>query len=93
MFVISGVTGRTGAVAASGLLEAGHDVRVIVRTAEAAGQWKDRGAEAVIAGCTEIPLVLGQHLLSIPLISSTDALAQATVARATGNEQLLDKEP
>ena len=49
MFVISGVTGRTGAVAASGLLEAGHDVRVIVRTAEAAGQWKDRGAEAVIA--------------------------------------------
>ena len=54
---------------------------------------RERGAEAVIAGCTEIPLVLGQHLLSIPLISSTDALAQATVARATGNEQLLDKEP
>ena len=40
MFVISGVTGRTGAAAASGLLEAGHNVRVLVRTAEAAGRWK-----------------------------------------------------
>ena len=70
-----------------------HDEATGQAMARLAEALRERGAEAVIAGCTEIPLVLGQHLLSIPLISSTDALAQATVARATGNEQLLDKEP
>jgi aspartate racemase len=40
------------------------------------------GAEAVIAGCTEIPLVLGAADLSVPLIDSTDALARATIAAA-----------
>jgi len=39
----------------------------------------DRGAQAVIAGCTEVPLVLDEAMLSVPLISSTDVLAQQTV--------------
>ena len=43
-----------------------------------------RGAGAVIAGCTEIPLVLDQDAVSVPLISSTDALASITVQLATG---------
>ena len=43
-----------------------------------------RGANAVIAGCTEIPLVLGDDMCEVPLVSSTDALAQATVAKARG---------
>lgn len=47
-----------------------------------------RGAEAVIAGCTEIPLVLEQSMLEVPLISSTDILADATVAYAFGNKEL-----
>lgn len=47
-----------------------------------------RGAEVVIAGCTEIPLVLEQSMLDVPLISSTDILAEATVARALGQRQL-----
>jgi aspartate racemase len=38
------------------------------------------GAEAVIAGCTEVPLVLGEGDLSRPLIDSTAVLAAATVA-------------
>ena len=38
-----------------------------------------QGAGAVIAGCTEIPLVLGQSMLDVPLLSSTDILAQKTV--------------
>lgn len=41
-----------------------------------------RGAEVVVAGCTEIPLVLDQGMLDVPLVSSTDALARATVAFA-----------
>ena len=40
------------------------------------------GAEVVIAGCTEIPLVLRDDMLDVPLVSSTDALARATVAIA-----------
>ena len=42
-----------------------------------------RGAEAIIAGCTEIPLVLDESMLDVPLISSTDVLAQRTVQLAT----------
>lgn len=41
-----------------------------------------RGAEAVIAGCTEVPLVLCQGDLSRPMLDSTQALARATVAYA-----------
>ena len=47
-----------------------------------------RGAQAVIAGCTEIPLVLDQSMLDVPLVSSTDILAEATVAYALGNKDL-----
>ena len=35
--------------------------------------------QAIIAGCTEIPLVLEESMLDVPLISSTDLLAEATV--------------
>lgn len=42
----------------------------------------EAGAEAVIAGCTEIPLVLGADDIAVPLIDSTDALARATIAAA-----------
>jgi len=47
-----------------------------------------RGADAIIAGCTEIPLVLDAGDVSVPLISSTDALAEKTVKLATGEEPL-----
>ena len=43
-----------------------------------------RGAEAIVAGCTEIPLVLDESVLSVALISSTDALAEETVRLAHG---------
>jgi aspartate racemase len=41
-----------------------------------------RGAKAIVAGCTEIPLVLSDSMLDVPLISSTDLLARRTVALA-----------
>lgn len=40
------------------------------------------GAEAVIAGCTEVPLVLEEGDLSCPLIDSTDILAERSVRYA-----------
>jgi aspartate racemase len=41
-----------------------------------------RGAQVIIAGCTEIPLVLGKDELDVPFISSTEVLARRTVAMA-----------
>ena len=47
-----------------------------------------RGADALIAGCTEIPLVLEDDDVSVPLLSSTDALALRTIALARGEQAL-----
>ena len=48
----------------------------------------EQGAEAIIAGCTEIPLVLSDSQLTVPLISSTDELARRTVELALGEAAL-----
>jgi aspartate racemase len=53
-----------------------------------AGRLVDRGAGAIIAACTELPLVLRPSMLEVPLIASTDALAMKTVAVALGREPL-----
>lgn len=49
-----------------------------------------RGADTLIAGCTEIPLVLEDDDVGVPLISSTDALALKTIALARGEQALPD---
>ena len=49
MFVISGVTGNTGSVAAQTLIDQGQPVRVIVRSEEKGARWKAQGAEIAIA--------------------------------------------
>ena len=64
----------------------GDDIKQSMRALGAA--LESRGAQAVIAGCTEIPLVLNEAMLSVPLIASTDVLAQHTVALARGEEPL-----
>lgn len=51
-----------------------------------------RGAEALIAGCTEIPLVLSESMVDVPLIASTDALAERTVRYARGELPLPEPE-
>lgn len=53
---------------------------------------ESRGAQAIIAGCTEIPLVLDATMLDVPLISSTDVLAQVTAQLAHGELPLPDVE-
>jgi uncharacterized protein YbjT (DUF2867 family) len=49
MYVVGGVTGHTGSLVARALLKRGEPVRAIVRNREQIYQWKDRGAEAVVA--------------------------------------------
>ena len=47
-----------------------------------------KGARAIIAGCTEIPLVLTGDLMDVPLVSSTDVLAELTAAIASGKHPI-----
>jgi len=42
----------------------------------------DRGVEAIIAGCTEIPLILKEGNVSVPLIDPTQILARIAVQKA-----------
>lgn len=55
--------------------------------------FEEAGAEAIILGCTELPMVLAGSKCSyqIPMISSTDALALALIREATTtqNKQVL----
>ena len=48
----------------------------------------DQGAQAIIAGCTEIPIVFDGTGFDVPVISSTDVLAQRTLVLAMGQEPL-----
>jgi aspartate racemase len=41
-----------------------------------------RGAELIVAACTEVPLLLGARACAVPLVDSTDALVHALIADA-----------
>jgi aspartate racemase len=56
--------------------------RTLVRGA--AQELLDRGAEIVVAGCTEIPLVLKDGDLPVPVIDPIAILAEAAIAKAGG---------
>ena len=47
-----------------------------------------RGATVVVGGCTEITLVLHDDMLTVPLVSSTAELAQATADICAGRREL-----
>ncbi len=42
----------------------------------------DKGAEAIIAGCTEIPLILKKGDVSVPIIDPTQVLAKIAIRKA-----------
>jgi aspartate racemase len=65
-----------------------HDARTASGMAALGRALADRGAEAIIAGCTEIPLVLRADAVPVSLVASTDVLASKTVKLATGAEPL-----
>jgi aspartate racemase len=47
-----------------------------------------RGANVLIAACTEFPLVLDESMFDVAFVSSTDVLAKKTVAFALGKSPL-----
>lgn len=49
---------------------------------KAAAGLKAKGAQAIVAGCTEVPLVLSQEHLDVPFIDPMRILAKALVALA-----------
>lgn len=51
---------------------------------EASQSLIDRGAQAILAGCTEIPLVLKEGDLPVPVIDPQTILARAAIRRARG---------
>jgi aspartate racemase len=59
----------------SGKLERGREL-----LATAALRLKDRGANVVILGCTEIPVVLNDMNSPLPIVDATAALAKRAVA-------------
>lgn len=59
-----------------------HDDTTTALLARAAQRLTEQGAQAVIAGCTEIPLGLPADAVDAPLIDPALVLAQALVRRA-----------
>ena len=57
----------------------GHSKKIIISTAL---KLLERGAEAILAGCTEIPLVLTQEALPSPLIEPLQITAFACIKEA-----------
>jgi NAD(P)H dehydrogenase (quinone) len=49
MYAITGISGRVGGAIAENLLAQGEQIRAIVRNAEKAARWRDRGAEIAVA--------------------------------------------
>ena len=49
------------------------------------------GADVIIGGCTEIPIVFEGDDFAVPVIASTDVLASRTLALAMGDEPLPKK--
>jgi len=61
----------------AGELDAGR-----ARLADAARALRQRGADVIVLGCTEIPLVLDAEVCGLPVVDATAALARQVVAWA-----------
>jgi aspartate racemase len=48
------------------------------------GRFKDEGCDAVVLGCTEIPLIMNDDNSPLPTLDSTRLLARAALRRAMG---------
>lgn len=84
MYVVTGVTGRTGAVAAQALLDAGESVRVVIRDKTQGGRWATMGAEVAVADLSDKQALTeafsgaqGAYLVSPPGYHLPDMFEQA----------------
>ena len=100
MYIVGGVTGHTGSLVAQALLERGERVRAIVRNREQIYQWKDRGAEVVVADFNDAQAmsfvlegVKGAYLLTPQSVYDLDPLEKwsrqnESIVSAIKNTQL-----
>ncbi|MFE7766351.1 aspartate/glutamate racemase family protein [Streptomyces sp. NPDC057438] len=68
-----------------------HDAATAARLARAARGLTGRGAQAVIAGCTEVPLGLPPDAVDVPLVDPALVLARALVRRALVRRALVHR--
>ncbi|RKJ98487.1 aspartate/glutamate racemase family protein [Alicycliphilus denitrificans] len=61
-------------------VKAGNEARGRELLSQAAAALGKRGAEAIVLGCTEIPVVLGSANAPVPVIDASDSLARRCVA-------------
>ena len=54
--------------------------------ADVIGRMSDQGCDAVILGCTEIPLLVTPESSPLPTLDSTRILARAALRRAVGGD-------
>jgi aspartate racemase len=54
------------------------------------GRMRDAGCDAVVLGCTEIPLIMNDENSPLPVLDSTRLLAQAAVQRAVQGDSHAD---
>jgi aspartate racemase len=52
------------------------------------GRMRDDGCDAVVLGCTEIPLIMNDGISPLPTLDSTRLLARAALQRATGRSHI-----
>lgn len=91
MFLVTGITGQTGAAAARTLLDAGHAVRALVRSPEKARAWAARGVSLVAGDVTSaddlaraMEGVAGAYVLAPPDYAASGFVERAgRIARAT----------
>lgn len=79
MYFVAGVTGNTGHIVASTLIERGQKVRVMARSAEKAEPWKEKGAEVIIGELQDTATLSaalrgtqGAYLLTPPRMDAED---------------------
>ncbi|WP_191085229.1 NmrA family NAD(P)-binding protein [Roseococcus microcysteis] len=104
MFLIAGLTGNTGAAAARTLLDAGHQVRGLVRDPSRAAGWAARGVELATADLRDTAAlteamrgVAGAYLLIAAPIQAEDVIGDyitiatsiRAAARAAGLRRLV----
>lgn len=95
MYVVTGVTGNTGAVVAETLLARGEAVRVLVRNAGKAAAWAARGVQVVEGNVKDAAAVAraldgakGAYLLDPPDYGSADPMADADAVGAAYAEAI-----
>lgn len=64
----------------------GRTEKCVADATEAANYLVEHGAEALIMGCTEIPLILADASFPVPLVNPNEIIAEVAVKYAKGEE-------